>query len=80
MVSVKERMENVIDEMVKNGVRLSEAVRDFEKKYIAAAVHQTRGSQRDAARILGIHRNTVAKKMNGSRPPRPTAKKKRRKK
>lgn len=66
MVSVKERMERVIEEMVENGVRLSEAIRDFEKKYVAAALHRAKGNQIAAAKILGVHRNTLGKKVNGN--------------
>lgn len=79
MVSVKERLERVIEEMVGNGVRLPEAVRDFEKKYIAAAVEHAGGCQSDAAKLLGVHRNTIAKKMN-DRPPASVPSKRRKRK
>ena len=44
--------------------RLKEANKDFEKQYIGAVLEKVNGSQSKAARILGIHRNTLLNKIN----------------
>ena len=44
--------------------RLKEANKDFEKQYIEAVLEKVNGSQAKAARILGIHRNTLLNKIN----------------
>ena len=42
---------------------LKEAVDIFEKEFINDVLKRVRGSRKDAARILGIHRNTLQKKL-----------------
>ena len=42
---------------------LKEASRDFEKQYIEAVLERVGGSQVKAAKILGVHRNTLFNKM-----------------
>ncbi len=43
-------------------VPLKEAVRDFERKYIAQVLTRVNGSRKKASEKLGIHRNTLLKK------------------
>lgn len=43
---------------------LKDAVDIFEKQYITDALKRTNGSKKEAARILGIHRNTLQKKLS----------------
>ncbi len=62
MPSLKERLEKIVSEMIENGVELGEAVRDFERKYIAVALEHANGSRSAAAKALGIHRNTLRRK------------------
>ncbi|MBN2418716.1 MAG: sigma-54-dependent Fis family transcriptional regulator [Deltaproteobacteria bacterium] len=52
--------------IAKNEVRdmpLKEAVDIFEKEFINDALKKVRGCRKEAARILGIHRNTLQKKL-----------------
>ena len=44
---------------------LKDAVDIFEKEFIDDVLKRVRGSRKDAARILGIHRNTLQKKLTG---------------
>jgi two-component system, NtrC family, response regulator AtoC len=44
-------------------IPLKDAVEIFEKDFINDVLKRVRGSRKDAARILGIHRNTLIKKM-----------------
>jgi transcriptional regulator with PAS, ATPase and Fis domain len=46
-------------------IPLKDAVDIFEKDFINDVLKRVQGSRKDAARILGIHRNTLIKKMNG---------------
>lgn len=49
--------------MVERGILLEEAVQEFEKKFIKQALEQSGGNQSRAASILGIHRNTLSRKL-----------------
>jgi DNA-binding NtrC family response regulator len=74
---VKEQIDRLISEMVTAGVFFQDAVSEFEKKYIRKVLENSGGNQSQAAKVLGIHRNTlgrkieeyhVAAKNGGSRP------------
>jgi DNA-binding NtrC family response regulator len=69
---VKEKLESLVAEMVERRIYLDEALDEFEKKFIQSALTKTEGNQTKAARILGVHRNTlnrkiVQHKLNGHR-------------
>jgi Fis family transcriptional regulator, factor for inversion stimulation protein len=40
-----------------------EAVGEFEKRFIKRVLERTNGNQCRAAELLGIHRNTLSRKM-----------------
>ena len=61
--SVKEKLESLVTEMIEKHILLDEAVGAFEKKFIQAALAQTRGNQSKAAEVLGVHRNTLSRKI-----------------
>ena len=56
-------MEKLVQEMLDKGVLYDDARREFEKLFIARALQRSSGSVGDAAELLGIHRNTVARKI-----------------
>ena len=60
---LKEQLEGLIDAMVSKGVRYTDAQREFEKKFIAHVLAQSDGNLGKAAEVLGIHRNTLTRKM-----------------
>jgi DNA-binding NtrC family response regulator len=60
---VKDQMERLVAEMLDKGVHYEEARREFEKLFISRALQRTKGSLGEAAEMLGIHRNTVARKI-----------------
>jgi DNA-binding NtrC family response regulator len=60
---VREQLENLVQQLLDRGVRYDDARREFEKVYIARALQRAKGNVGDAADLLGIHRNTVARKM-----------------
>ena len=60
---LKEQLEGLIDAMVSKGVRYTEAQREFEKKFIAHVLSRSDGNLGKAAEVLGIHRNTLTRKI-----------------
>jgi DNA-binding NtrC family response regulator len=60
---VREKLESLIQEMLDRGVVYEDARQEFEKVFITRALQRTKGSVGDAAELLGLHRNTVARKM-----------------
>jgi DNA-binding NtrC family response regulator len=61
---VKEQLESLVGMMVERGILLEEAVTEFEKKFIRCALEKSRGNQSRAAKSLGIHRNTLSRKVD----------------
>jgi DNA-binding protein Fis len=60
---VKEKLELLVAEMVERRIYLDEALNEFEKKFIQSALTKTDGNQTKAALILGVHRNTLNRKI-----------------
>ena len=75
---MRARLETLIDEMLAGQILLDEALTEFEKLYIKKALDLNKQHLSKTAVVLGIHRNTLAKRValyekqerNGSRPPR----------
>jgi Fis family transcriptional regulator len=64
MAGMREQLERLVDEMVAKGVRFEDAQREFEKKFIAHVLSKADGNVCRAADLLGIHRNTLSRKMS----------------
>jgi DNA-binding NtrC family response regulator len=60
---IAERLEKLVEEMVERGVHFEDAVREFEKRFIARVLSRSDGSLTKTADRLGIHRNTLSRKM-----------------
>jgi DNA-binding NtrC family response regulator len=60
---ISDKLERLIEEMVDRGVQFDDAVREFEKRFIARVLGQCEGSLTKTADALGIHRNTLSRKM-----------------
>ena len=77
---MRARLETLIEEMLEGQILLDEALSEFEKLYIKKALAKNKQHLSKTAVILGIHRNTLAKRValydrqdrNGSRPKRTT--------
>jgi len=64
---VQERLERLIDEMVQKGIRFADASREFERRFISRVLAESDGNLSKAADTLGIHRNTLSRKMTEHR-------------
>ena len=60
---LKERMEMLCTEMIDKGILYSEATEQFEKCFIAEVMRRNDGNLIRTAARLGIHRNTLSKKV-----------------
>jgi transcriptional regulator with PAS, ATPase and Fis domain len=60
---VKDQMEKLILELVDRSVFFADAVSEFEKRFIRRVLDMHRGNQSESAKALGIHRNTLGRKM-----------------
>jgi len=70
-MAMREQLEQLVHEMVTRGIRYDEAQREFEKKFIMQVLAKADGNLGKAADLLGIHRNTLARKMTEYRLRRP---------
>ena len=60
---IAERLQKLVDEMVEEGVQFDDAVHEFEKRFISRVLGRFDGSLTKTADALGIHRNTLTRKM-----------------
>ena len=60
---IAERLQRLVDEMIDKGVRFDDAVHEFEKRFISGVLGNCDGSLTKAADTLGMHRNTLTRKM-----------------
>ncbi|MGH9698368.1 MAG: helix-turn-helix domain-containing protein [Candidatus Acidiferrales bacterium] len=61
---MKDQLESLVGMLVERGILLEEAVTEFEKKFIKRVLEHEKGNQSRAAKILGIHRNTLSRKVD----------------
>ena len=60
---IADRLEKLVEEMVERGVQFNDAVGEFEKRFIVRVLGRCDGSLLKTADALGIHRNTLSRKM-----------------
>lgn len=58
-MTIHQKLEAVIKEMIEKEVKYKEALREFEKIYLEMALKKYKGNKTLVARALGIHRNTL---------------------
>ena len=61
---MKDQLEALVGQMVERGILFDEAVNEFEKKFIKRVLDRSNGNQSRAARLLGMHRNTLSRKID----------------
>jgi len=62
-MQMRARLEALIDEMLDGQIMLDEALAEFEKLYIQKALARHREHLSQTANTLGIHRNTLSKRV-----------------
>nr|WP_320133829.1 helix-turn-helix domain-containing protein [uncultured Holophaga sp.] len=65
---MREQLENLVLEMVRKEIPLDMALHEFERAYLLQVLEAHKGNQSAAARRLGIHRNTLSKKLESRLP------------
>lgn len=60
---MRDKLRSLVAEMVRGGIPLEMARREFERLYLEEVLAAHEGNQSAAARDLGMHRNTLAKKL-----------------
>ncbi len=63
-MQIRTRMETLIDEMLDGQIMLNEAMSEFEKLYIQKALLRYKDHLSQTATALGIHRNTLSKRVS----------------
>lgn len=67
-------MESLIEEMLDGQIMLNEAMSEFEKLYIQKALLRYKDHLSQTANALGIHRNTLSKRVSTYQAPPKVAK------
>ncbi len=62
-MTIADKLEKLIEEMVERGVQFDDAVHEFEKRFIVRVLGASDGSLTKTADALGIHRNTLSRKI-----------------
>ncbi len=60
---MKDQLEGLVSQMVERGILFDEALGEFEKRFIKRTLERAHGNQCRAAKMLGIHRNTLSRKI-----------------
>jgi DNA-binding NtrC family response regulator len=61
---MRSRLEALIDEMLDGRILLDEALAEFERVYIQKALNRHGNHLSKTAKVLGIHRNTLSKRVS----------------
>lgn len=71
---MRESLDALVSEMIEKGILFEEACAEFERRFIQNALHRAKGNRSLAAQALGIHRNTLSRRLQDldlkSSPPR----------
>jgi two-component system, NtrC family, nitrogen regulation response regulator GlnG len=60
---IRDQLEKLVAELLDKGVLYDDARREFEKLFIARALQRSDGNLGNAAEMLGVNRNTIARKI-----------------
>ena len=60
---MRDQLEQLVQQMIDRGIRYDDARREFKRCFIQRALARSGGSLLGAAEILGLHRNTMTRKM-----------------
>lgn len=60
---MREQLDKLVEEMVTKGIRYEDARQEFERRFITRALTRSKGNLGRAAGLMGIHRNTLSRKI-----------------
>jgi DNA-binding NtrC family response regulator len=60
---VHKLLDELVELMVARGVHYEDAQKEFEKRFVARTIAKCDGNLTKAADALGVHRNTLMRKM-----------------
>lgn len=60
---MKDQLEALVNQLVERGILYEEAAAEFEKRFIKKVLDNHRGNQSRTAQALGMHRNTLSRKI-----------------
>ena len=60
---MREQLDKLVEEMFTKGVLYEDARQEFERRFITRALTRSKGNLGRAAGLLGIHRNTLSRKL-----------------
>jgi DNA-binding protein Fis len=60
---MKDRLDGLVNHLLGGNILLQEAIEVLERSMIQGALERSAGNQSAASKLLGIHRNTLQRKM-----------------
>ena len=60
---MKEKLDALVNQMVDQGIGFEDALVEFERRFIRKVLEKVNGNKSRAAHTLGIHRNTLSRKV-----------------
>ena len=60
---MRDRLQQLVAEMVDKGIRYEDARREFDRHFLTSVVGRCAGNLGKAAAMLGVHRNTLTRRM-----------------
>ncbi len=64
---IKDDLEALVKHLVDRGILFEDAQREFERQFISRALAKADGNVCKAAKITGLHRNTLSRKISAYR-------------
>ena len=61
---MRDELNRLVDEMVARGILYDDARQEFERQFITRAPAQADGKVGRAAKMIGLHRNTLSRKVS----------------
>ncbi len=60
---MKDQLDALINQMIEQGLHYEDAISEFQRRFIRKALEKNDGNRSKAAQMLGIHRNTLSRKI-----------------
>ena len=61
---MRDQLNRLVDGMVSKGILYEDARQEFERRFISRALTRSKGNLGRAAKMIGIHRNTLSRKVS----------------